>query len=59
MWDYCGMTRNEAGLKKAKDMVRELRSEFWSDLKVTGEGMTLTSSSKRQAAWPISSSWLN
>ncbi len=38
MWDYCGMTRNEAGLKKAKDMVRELRSEFWSDLKVTGEG---------------------
>lgn len=38
MWDYCGMTRNEEGLKKAKDMVRELRKEFWSDLLITGEG---------------------
>ena len=38
MWDYCGMTRNEEGLKKAKEMVRELRNEFWRDLKVTGEG---------------------
>ena len=38
MWDYCGMTRNEEGLKKAKEMVRELRKEFWSDLLVTGEG---------------------
>ncbi len=38
MWDYCGMTRNEEGLTKAKEMVRELRKEFWSDLLVTGEG---------------------
>jgi len=38
MWDYCGMTRNEEGLTKAKKMVRELRKEFWSDLLVTGEG---------------------
>jgi len=38
MWDYCGMTRNEEGLNKAKDMVRELRKEFWSDLLITGEG---------------------
>jgi len=38
MWDYCGMTRNEEGLTKAKEMVRELRKEFWSDLLVTGDG---------------------
>jgi succinate dehydrogenase / fumarate reductase flavoprotein subunit len=41
MWDYCGMTRNEEGLKKAREMVRELRKEFWSDLTVTGEGEDL------------------
>lgn len=36
MWDYCGMTRNEAGLKKALELVRELKKEFWSDLNVPG-----------------------
>jgi len=38
MWDYCGMSRNEEGLKTARQMVRELRKEFWSDLLVTGDG---------------------
>jgi succinate dehydrogenase / fumarate reductase flavoprotein subunit len=37
MWDYCGMVRNEAGLKKAADMVRDLKNEFWSDLKISGK----------------------
>ncbi|MBK6266798.1 fumarate reductase/succinate dehydrogenase flavoprotein subunit [Marivirga sp. S37H4] len=36
MWDYCGMSRNAEGLKKAKVMVRELREEFWKDVKVLG-----------------------
>ena len=36
MWEYCGMARNEAGLTKAKTMIRELRAEFWKDVKVTG-----------------------
>lgn len=36
MWDYCGMTRNEEGLKKALGLVRELKNEFWRDLNVTG-----------------------
>ncbi|MBK7232297.1 MAG: fumarate reductase/succinate dehydrogenase flavoprotein subunit [Saprospiraceae bacterium] len=36
MWDYCGMARNEAGLIKAREMIRELRKEFWSDLFVPG-----------------------
>jgi succinate dehydrogenase / fumarate reductase flavoprotein subunit len=37
MWDYCGMVRNEEGLKKALGLVRELRDEFWKDLNVPGD----------------------
>ena len=36
MWDYCGMVRNEEGLKKALVLIRELREEFWRDLNVPG-----------------------
>ncbi len=36
MWDHCGMTRNEEGLKKALTLISDLKKEFWSDLKVTG-----------------------
>ncbi|MEZ5000744.1 MAG: fumarate reductase/succinate dehydrogenase flavoprotein subunit [Bacteroidales bacterium] len=32
MWDYCGMTRNEKGLREALVMINELEKEFWSDL---------------------------
>lgn len=41
MWDYCGMSRNEKGLKKAFDMVKELEKEFWSNLIVPGKGHDL------------------
>lgn len=37
MWDYCGMSRNAKGLTKAKGMIQQLRKEFWSNLRVTGE----------------------
>jgi len=36
MWDYCGMVRNENGLKKALTMINELKEEFWKDLNVPG-----------------------
>ncbi len=36
MWEYCGMSRNAEGLKKARQMVRDLRDEFWSDVFVPG-----------------------
>ncbi len=36
MWDYCGMARNAEGLKSARQMIRELREEFWNDLYVAG-----------------------
>ncbi len=36
MWNYCGMSRNKEGLEKAKDMVKELREDFWQNVKVPG-----------------------
>ncbi|MCU0455321.1 MAG: fumarate reductase/succinate dehydrogenase flavoprotein subunit [Bacteroidales bacterium] len=41
MWDYVGMTRNEAGLKKALEMIRELQAEFWKDLSIPGSAEDL------------------
>ena len=38
MWEYCGMSRNAEGLKKAKDMIQDLRREFWSNVRVMGDG---------------------
>jgi succinate dehydrogenase / fumarate reductase flavoprotein subunit len=38
MWDYCGMSRNEAGLKKALARIPELRERFWKDVSVPGSG---------------------
>ncbi|MDR2562649.1 MAG: fumarate reductase/succinate dehydrogenase flavoprotein subunit [Prevotellaceae bacterium] len=37
MWEYVGMARNEAGLKKALEEIAEIRKEFWSDVLVPGE----------------------
>jgi succinate dehydrogenase / fumarate reductase flavoprotein subunit len=37
MWDKCGMARNERGLKEAIQEIRDLRQEFWRDVRVTGE----------------------
>lgn len=37
MWDYVGMARNEAGLKKALELIKELKKEFWSNVYVAGE----------------------
>jgi len=37
MWDYCGMVRNEEGLRKALVLIKELKDEFWRDLIVPGE----------------------
>jgi len=36
MWDNCGMSRNEAGLKKAITEIQQLREEFWKDVRVLG-----------------------
>ncbi|HZF72102.1 MAG TPA: FAD-binding protein, partial [Gemmatimonadaceae bacterium] len=41
MWDYCGMSRNEAGLKKALAKIPELREEFWRNVYVPGSDREL------------------
>jgi len=38
VWEYCGMGRSDAGLKKAMARVPDLRAEFWENLKVAGSG---------------------
>jgi len=37
MWEYVGMARNKAGLQKAITLIREVKAEFWKDVKITGE----------------------
>ena len=41
MWDYCGMSRSDAGLKLALRRIPELRNEFWSDVNVPGSDVEL------------------
>ena len=41
MWEYCGMSRTEAGLKKALELIPALREQFWSDVRVLGSGSEL------------------
>jgi succinate dehydrogenase / fumarate reductase flavoprotein subunit len=36
MWDKCGMARNAKGLQEAMGEIRELKKEFWSNLKIPG-----------------------
>ncbi len=37
MWEKCGMARSAESLKEALARIPELRSEFWKNVKVTGE----------------------
>jgi succinate dehydrogenase / fumarate reductase flavoprotein subunit len=44
MWDYCGMERTDEGLRKALDLIKDLRREFWQSVKVPGSAATLNQS---------------
>jgi succinate dehydrogenase flavoprotein subunit len=44
MWEHCGMARNEAGLKKALELIPALRESYWKDVKVVGTGEELNQS---------------
>ena len=37
MWDKVGMARNEKGLKEAMAEIKQIREEFWKDVKVPGD----------------------
>ncbi len=36
MWEYCGMARSADGLKKAIGLIRDLRQQYWRDVRVLG-----------------------
>jgi succinate dehydrogenase / fumarate reductase flavoprotein subunit len=36
MWDKCGMARNAQGLQQAIEEIRQLRKEFWTDVRIPG-----------------------
>ena len=44
VWDKCGMSRNEAGLKEALKIIPVLREDFWKGVKVLGKGEELNQS---------------
>lgn len=37
MWESCGMSRNEKGLKKALVEIPKLKEEFWNNLMIPGD----------------------
>ena len=37
MWDKCGMGRTAEGLTQAIEEIRQLKREFWSDVKIPGK----------------------
>lgn len=37
MWDYVGMARNKEGLLKAIQMIKELKIDFWKNVKIPGK----------------------
>ncbi|MFP4158809.1 MAG: fumarate reductase/succinate dehydrogenase flavoprotein subunit [Desulfobacterales bacterium] len=41
LWDYCGIAKDEQGLYKAKQMIAELRDEFWKNVNVPGDAADL------------------
>jgi succinate dehydrogenase / fumarate reductase flavoprotein subunit len=41
MWDHCGMSRSEAGLKAAIKRIPELREEFWKNVSVLGDDQNI------------------
>ncbi len=38
MWDHVGMARNAEGLKEAIEMLKKLKKEFWSNVRIPGRG---------------------
>jgi len=47
MWDDCGMGRTDASLRHALSRIPELRTEFWQNLNIPGDGDELNPSLER------------
>jgi succinate dehydrogenase / fumarate reductase flavoprotein subunit len=37
MWEYCGMSRDEKGLRQAIQQIPKLKDEFWNDVRIPGD----------------------
>ena len=44
VWDHCGMSRNAQGLEQALGEIRDLREQYWKDVKVIGSADDLNQS---------------
>ena len=44
VWDYCGMSRSAEGLESAIQQIRDLREEFWQNVKVVGDAEDMNQS---------------
>lgn len=47
MWEYCGMARNEAGLKKALELIPQIREDFWKNVRVVGDANNINNELER------------
>lgn len=47
VWDKCGMSRSEAGLKDAIQEIKQLRERFWKELKLVGSDKGLNQELER------------
>ncbi len=37
MWDYVGMSRNKEGLEKSIGLIKDLRADFWKNVRIPGK----------------------
>src|SRR5438309_2282769 len=47
LWDKCGMSRHEKGLREALKKIPELREQFWHEVRVPGDGDDFNQSLER------------
>jgi succinate dehydrogenase / fumarate reductase flavoprotein subunit len=47
LWDKCGMSRHEKGLREALEKIPELREQFWRDVRVLGRDEDFNQSLER------------
>ncbi len=47
LWDLCGMSRHEKGLREALKRIPELRQKFWHEVRVPGDGDDFNQSLER------------
>jgi succinate dehydrogenase / fumarate reductase flavoprotein subunit len=51
LWEYCGMSRNNNGLKKARKLIKNLHAEYWENVLVGGSEKDFNQSLER--AWRV------